>query len=98
MIESNQALKSQLIESFEGLLSAPPQRAFLFRTRCERGFIGVSSYADQIGDEALRILADESRQKLSDIVDKSNTTSDGMLRSYKMLSADIKQILSRLAA
>lgn len=98
MIEKKDDLKKRLVDTFEDLLSTPPQRAYLFRTRCERSFIGVSSYADQIGDETLKTLADNSRQKLIDAVDKSISMSDGMLRSYKMLSEDIKQIITYLAA
>ena len=95
---SNQNQIEQIRKSIDGLLNNPQQRAFLFRTRFERAMIRLANYASSIGDLELKKRAEESREKLLNIIDKSNTTSDGALRSYILLEDDLREIRDNLVA
>lgn len=86
-------MKDNIRDSLINIISTPNLRPFLFRTRFERSMIRVLSYAKDTGQIELYNLARESLQKMKLIVDKSNTTADGTLRSYAILVDDIREIL-----
>ena len=89
--------KAILQESLTQLADTPDMRPFLFRTRFERSMIRLSAYAEDRQQYELLDLANRSLNKMRAIVDKSNTTADGELNSYRVLIDDIRTILSCIA-
>lgn len=85
--------KENLKESLLSLLESSNIRPFLFRTRFERCMIRLSAYAKETQQLELYDLAANSLRKIKEIVDKSNTTVDGELRSYTILAGDINRML-----
>lgn len=85
-----------LKESIEDLINTPNMRPFLFRTRFERNMIRILKYAQETNRKELYNLAEEALGKMREIVDKSNTTVDGELRSHSLLENDMKAILNIL--
>lgn len=88
--------KNQVAVALSNLLDDSKMRPFLFRTRFERTMIKVQSLAKMLNDEDLEHQAADSLNKMRCIVDKSNSTSDGVLRSFIVLEPDIRSLLSRL--
>ena len=86
----------QAVEALKRLLSDSKARPFLFRTRYERTMIKLQSLAREMGDEALEKNAVDSLKKMRNIVDKSNSTSDGVLRSFVILEPEIKKFMAIL--
>ena len=86
--------KSALQESLTLLATTPNMRPFLFRTRFERTMFRLSAYAQNTHQSELYTLANHSLDKIRAIVDKSNTTADGELRSHSLLIEDIETILN----
>ena len=86
----------QAIESLQQLQSNPRIRPYLFRTRFERTMIKLQILASECLDKDLEKLATDSLRKIRSIVDKSNSTSDGVLRSYTILEPDIENMLEIL--
>ena len=82
-----------IVQSLNVLLENPNIRPYLFRTRFERNMMRIMKYATDINDLNLYSVAKSSLSKLSYIVDKSNTTSTGMLRSYVILKDNIEELL-----
>lgn len=70
-------------------------KPFLFRTRLERTLIKTMKYSECI-DNNLFCFANRCLNKLKNICDKSNMTSDGRLRSYCLLYDDLTKIYSLL--
>ena len=93
---NNENVKVDLCETLSMLAQTPNMRPFLFRTRFERSMVRLSAYGKETQNFELIELADRSLDKLNSIVDKSNTTPDGELRSRSMLLGDIQEILSKL--
>lgn len=85
--------KQNLINALNQLICTPNMRPFLFRTRFERNMIRLISYAKELHHEDLLDLAQSSLDKMRNIIDKSNTTSDGILRSYTLLQDDMERML-----
>lgn len=87
-----------IIELLNALLKEPQMRPFLFRTRFERAMIKTKVLAQETNDCVLENCASDSLLKIRSIVDKSNNTSDGILRSFVILEPDIKKIIKMLEA
>ena len=85
-----------LRETLSMLAQTPNMRPFLFRTRFERSMVRLSAYAKENQNVELFELAEQSLEKLYSIVDKSNTTPDGELRSHSLLLSNMQEILSKL--
>ncbi len=89
-------VKQSLEKTLNLLINSPSMRPFLFRTRFERSMIKLVSYANEMKQDDLACLAKSSLDKMRAIIDKSNTTSDGTLRSYLLLQDDMRNILHYL--
>jgi acetolactate synthase small subunit len=74
----------QIYDSLKQLIETPNMRPYVFRTRFERNMIRIAAYAKEMDQPELRILAENCLGRMQNIIDKSNTTSDGMLRSYTL--------------
>lgn len=90
--------RKTIIELLNALLKEPQMRSFLFRTRFERAMIKTKVLAQETNDCVLENCANDSLLKIRSIVDKSNNTSDGILRSFVILEPDIKKIIKILEA
>ena len=90
------ARKQNLEKALDQLICTPNMRPFLFRTRFERSMIRLVSYAEELHQEDLLHLAQSSLDRMKAIIDKSNTTSDGTLRSYTLLQDDMRRMLAYL--
>lgn len=90
--------RNTIIELLNALLKEPQMRSFLFRTRFERAMIKTKVLAQETNDCVLENCANDSLLKIRSIVDKSNNTSDGILRSFVILEPDIKKIIKILEA
>ena len=88
--------KRQVTDSLQNLLADSKARPFLFRTRFERTIIRLMSLARDLEDKDLEQYAKNALNKMRGIVDKSNCTSDGVLRSFTILEADIFSLLNLL--
>ena len=84
----------QIYNALESLLTDSKKQPFLFRTRFERTMIKLRCFARQNNNIDMEHQAIECLNKIRSIVDKSNTTSDGILRSFIVLEPDIKNILN----
>ena len=84
-------------DSILSLINNPTMRPFLFRTRFERSMIRVSKYALETDQSELYNLATCALDKMHSIVDKSNTTGDGVLLSYCLLVDDMKKVLNYIS-
>lgn len=98
MVKCVEERKKHMVESLHQLLSDSKTRPFLFRTRFERTMIRVKSAAKETGNFELELLASNALEKLKSIIDKSNSTPDGVLRSFLILEPDIKRLLEVLNA
>lgn len=85
--------KQNLEKTLNLLIDSHNMRPFLFRTRFERIMIRLIAYANETEQTVLADLVESSLDKMKAIIDKSNTTSDGTLRSYILLQDDMRQIL-----
>lgn len=85
--------KNQATSALLSLLEDSKARPFLFRTRFERTMIKLQSFARLVNDRTLEQEAANSLSKMRSIVDKSNSTSDGVLRSFVVLEDDIRSLL-----
>ena len=85
--------KNQATSALLSLLENSKARPFLFRTRFERTMIKLQSFARLVNDRTLEQEAANSLSKMRSIVDKSNSTSDGVLRSFGVLEDDIRSLL-----
>ena len=92
----NANTEASLRNTLNLLAQTPNMRPFLFRTRFERSMIRLASYGKEIQSGELCELANKSLAKLYSIVDKSNTTPDGELRSRSLLLSNIYEILGKL--
>lgn len=88
--------KDQLIVALANLLNDSKTRPFLFRTRFERTMIKTQTLAKAMNDIDLEQQAIDALNKMKCIVDKSNSTSDGILRSFIVLEPDIRSLLSKI--
>lgn len=85
------------VASLQQLMNNPNTRPFQFRTRYERTMIKLQSLAKAMGNEDLERDAISSLDKMRHIVDKSNSTSDGVLRSFSILAPEIKKFIEILS-
>lgn len=88
--------KNQATSALLSLLEDSKARPFLFRTRFERTMIKLHSFARLVNDNMLEAEALNSLNKMRSIVDKSNSTSDGVLRSFVILEDDIRALLNMI--
>jgi hypothetical protein len=88
--------KNQTTSALLSLLDDSKARPFLFRTRFERTMIKLQSFARLVNDKTLEAEALNSLYKMRSIVDKSNSTSDGVLRSFVILEDDIRALLNMI--
>lgn len=88
--------KNQATSALLSLLEDSKARPFLFRTRFERTMIKLHSFARLVNDNMLEAEALNSLNKMRSIVDKSNSTSDGVLRSFDILEDDIRALLNMI--
>ena len=88
--------KNQATSALLSLLEDSKARPFLFRTRFERTMIKLQSFARLVNDNTLEAEAINSLNKMRSIVDKSNSTSDGVLRSFVILEDDICALLNMI--
>lgn len=92
MLNTKIILKDSLIS----LMETPRMRPFLFRTRFERSMVRLAAYAKEAQRPDLDALAIASLNKIKEIVDKSNTTADGELRSHALLVGDLQKMIEAL--
>lgn len=88
--------KNQATSALLSLLEDSKARPFLFRTRFERTMIKLQSFARLVNDNTLEAEALNSLNKMRSIIDKSNSTSDGVLRSFVILEDDIRALLNMI--
>lgn len=88
--------KYQATSALQALLDNSNVRPFLFRTRFERTMIKLQTFAHLTNDQTLELEATNALNKMRCIVDKSNITSDGVLRSFAILENDIHSLLRYL--
>lgn len=86
--------KDTIKDSLTLLLTESDTRPFLFRTRFERTMLRTIKYAEAENNYELCDLAKKALFKMKEIVDKSNTTADGQLRSFILLEEDISQLIN----
>lgn len=86
--------KKLISDSLRQLIGTPNMRPFVFRTRFERNMIRLSAYARETQQTELYSFSQSLLKKMQCIIDKSNTTSDGTLRSYVLLVDDMKCLLN----
>lgn len=83
---------NNLLEQLSNLLTLKKSTPFLFRSRFERAMHqGINFYKDFKPSIAKEF--EFTLNKLKFISDNSNMTSDGSLKSYLVLSNDIKKLL-----
>lgn len=83
-------------EKLAKLINAPSSKPFLFRTRFERTMLQIINFAKANNNENLYDMSSKCLEKMKGICDKSNMTSDGLLRSYCLLLDDMKEILEAI--
>lgn len=92
----NLKINENLKNSLSDLIESKDTRAFLFRTRFERVMLKIIKYSKAENNVKLYKLSLECLKKMKGICDKSNMTSDGVLRSYGLLVDDMKEIYSHI--
>ena len=90
-MESNFALQ------WNNLLKMTSERPYVFRTRLERLLLKTITFANLTGNDILKAVCINTKNKLNYISDQSNHTADGILRSFIVLKDDMESIYKLVA-